>query len=340
MNKLTLDKEKECLVKMNTIKQKAQKAKEVIEYQIQNNILAQLIYRYFKDNVGIRGAALAYYLLFSVFPLVILLSTIISKMNMDLDMIFTTLSKFLPNSIINLIMSYLRYIQTDYNQSIMNFSIIFSIYFPWRAIKGLMLDIRYAFRQNNLKKPPLFLVRELLCTLIIPISFLASLIFIIMGRKVILDLISFLPPNTVHLSSGMLWIWNYARFILAGLIMSLSLTMIYRFSLNNKGIHFRNLFPGTMGAIFVWIIAGILFSFYAENYGTYSVVYGTLGAVIVLLLWLYLSGVIFIMGAELNAVLLDFRQRKKEKGKTKIIKEEMAEDLSSTPQSSSQDISE
>lgn len=326
----------------NAIKQKIQKGKGFIEYQVQNNILAQLIYRYFKDNVGIRGAALAYYLLFSVFPLVILLSTIISKMNMDLDSIFTTLSKFLPNSALNLVMSYLRYIQTDYNESIMNFSIIFSIYFPWRAIKGLMYDIRFAFRQDQLKKPPFFLFRELLCTLIIPISFLASLILIIMGRRVILDIISILPPDTVHLSSAMLWIWNYARFILAGLIMSLSLTMIYRFSLNNKGIHFANLFPGTMAAILVWIIAGILFSFYAENYGKYSVVYGTLGAVIVLLLWLYLSGVVFIMGAELNAVILSFRQRKKNKNELdqdppETKKEETVIDLSSssTPQNAS-----
>lgn len=287
----------------------SQKLKYRIQSLIDNNILAQLIFRYFHDNVGIRGAALAYYLLFSVFPLVILLSTIISKMNIDMDTVFNTLSRFLPKSMSELIMSYLHYIQTDYNQSIMTFSIVFSIYFPWRAIKGLMYDIRTAFRQDHLKKPYTFLLRELFCTITIPLSILVSLLFIILGRKLILDIIGLFPPNTIHFSNVLLWIWNYARFVLAALIMTAALAMIYRFSLNH-GVHFKQLFPGTFAAVIIWVIAGMAFSFYSENYASYSVVYGTLGAVIVLLLWLYLTGVVFIMGAEFNAILLEFQKRK------------------------------
>ncbi len=293
----------------NWMQKGSRKLKYRIQYLIDNNILAQLIFRYFHDNVGIRGAALAYYLLFSVFPLVILLSTIISKMNIDMDTVFNTLSRFLPKSMSELIMSYLHYIQTDYNQSIMTFSIVFSIYFPWRAIKGLMYDIRTAFRQDHLKKPYTFLLRELFCTITIPLSILVSLLFIILGRKLILDIIGLFPPNTIHFSNVLLWIWNYARFVLAALIMTAALAMIYRFSLNH-GVHFKQLFPGTFAAVIIWVIAGMAFSFYSENYASYSVVYGTLGAVIVLLLWLYLTGVVFIMGAEFNAILLEFQQRK------------------------------
>ena len=291
------------------IKNRTNKVKYRVQVFIDNNLFAQLVYRYFHDNVGIRGAALAYYLLFSVFPLVILLSTIISRMNIDMNSVFETLSRFLPKSMSELIMSYLHYIQADFNQSIMNFAIVFSIYFPWRAIKGLMHDIRKAFRQDHLKKPYTFLLRELFCTITVPLSILISLFSIVLGRKVILDIIGLFPPDTFHFSNVVLWVWNYARFVLAAFIMTIALATIYRFSLNH-GVHFKQLLPGTFGAVIIWVIAGMAFSFYSENYASYSVVYGTLGAVIVLLLWLYLTGVVFIMGAEFNAVLLEFQKRK------------------------------
>lgn len=293
----------------NLIKNGTNKVKYHIQTFIDNNLLAQLVFRYFHDSVGVRGAALAYYLLFSVFPLVILLSTIISKMNIDMDTVFDTLSRFLPKSMSELIMSYLHYIQADFNQSIMNFAIVFSIYFPWRAIKGLMHDIRKAFRQDHLKKPYTFLLRELFCTITIPLSILVSLFSIIIGRTVILDIIGLFPPDTFHFSNVVLWIWNYARFVLAAFIMTIALATIYRLSLNH-GVHFKQLLPGTFAAVIIWVLAGMAFSFYSEHYASYSVVYGTLGAVIVLLLWLYLTGVVFIMGAEFNAVLLEFQQRK------------------------------
>lgn len=293
----------------NLIKNGTNKVKYHLQVFIDNNLIAQLVYRYFHDSVGVRGAALAYYLLFSVFPLVILLSTIISRMNIDMNSVFDTLSRFLPKSMSELIMSYLHYIQADFNQSIMNFAIVFSIYFPWRAIKGLMHDIRKAFRQDHLKKPYTFLLRELFCTITVPLSILISLFSIVLGRKVILDIIGLFPPDTFHFSNVVLWIWNYARFVLAAFIMTVALATIYRFSLNH-GVHFKQLLPGTFGAVVIWVVAGMVFSFYSENYASYSVVYGTLGAVIVLLLWLYLTGVVFIMGAEFNAVLLEFQQRK------------------------------
>ncbi len=222
----------------NLIKNGTNKVKYHIQTFIDNNLLAQLVFRYFHDSVGVRGAALAYYLLFSVFPLVILLSTIISKMNIDMDTVFDTLSRFLPKSMSELIMSYLHYIQADFNQSIMNFAIVFSIYFPWRAIKGLMHDIRKAFRQDHLKKPYTFLLRELFCTITIPLSILVSLFSIIIGRTVILDIIGLFPPDTFHFSNVVLWIWNYARFVLAAFIMTIALATIFRLSLIH-GVHFK-----------------------------------------------------------------------------------------------------
>ena len=65
----------------------------------------------------------------------------------------------------------------------------------------------------------------------------------------------------------------------------------------------KKLLPGIIAALVSWMIVSIGFSFYVENFANYSVIYGTLGTVIVLLMWLYITAIILIMGAELNAVL-------------------------------------
>jgi membrane protein len=71
--------------------------------------------------------------------------------------------------------------------------------------------------------------------------------------------------------------------------------------------------PGALFSTFVWIIVSAVFSFYVTNFGRYATLYGSLGAIIVLMLWLYLTGAIFILGGELNAVLLRRRQYLEEK---------------------------
>lgn len=66
----------------------------------------------------------------------------------------------------------------------------------------------------------------------------------------------------------------------------------------------NRIWPGAVFSLVMWLVLSFLFSYYVENIARYSVIYGTLGAVIVLLLWLYLASVMLIMGAEFNSVLM------------------------------------
>ena len=73
----------------------------------------------------------------------------------------------------------------------------------------------------------------------------------------------------------------------------------------------RNVVPGAIIALIGWMVVSAAFSFYVENFANYSVIYGTLGTVIVLMMWLNLSAVMLIMGAEVNGALLAMRNEKK-----------------------------
>lgn len=85
-------------------------------------------------------------------------------------------------------------------------------------------------------------------------------------------------------------------------VVSIVVALIYRLA-PNRDVEWRWLTPGSVAATAVWLVATFAFSIYVQNFGNYQAVYGALGAIIVFLLWLYLSAYILLLGAELNQVL-------------------------------------
>ncbi len=274
----------------------------------------RLFTRCTKDEVTTRAAALAYYLVFSIFPLLILFSLIIGSLHIDTATMDILLARVLPKDMIDMLKGYLDYVTRTFDMKLLMFALVFSIYFPWRFIRSLMDGIRISYRQESeesfIRRP----LKQILCTLLIPLTLAASLILIILGHNVITFLVSLLPPQTLRLSDFLLTLWQYGRFLIAAAIMTIALIILYRCSIPTR-VPFKTLLPGIVFSIIAWVISSIAFSFYVENFGDYSVIYGTLGAFVILLLWLYLTGLIFLAGSEINALwwLRDsLRERRKE----------------------------
>lgn len=274
----------------------------------------RLFTRCTKDEVTTRAAALAYYLVFSIFPLLILFSLIIGSLHIDTATMDILLARVLPKDMIDMLKGYLDYVTRTFDMKLLMFALVFSIYFPWRFIRSLMDGIRISYRQESEESFIRRTLKQILCTLLIPLTLAASLILIILGHNVITFLVSLLPPQTLRLSDFLLTLWQYGRFLIAAAIMTIALIILYRCSIPTR-VPFKTLLPGIVFSIIAWVISSIAFSFYVENFGDYSVIYGTLGAFVILLLWLYLTGLIFLAGSEINALwwLRDsLRERRKE----------------------------
>ncbi|WP_289756072.1 YihY/virulence factor BrkB family protein [Faecalibaculum rodentium] len=273
----------------------------------------RLFTRCTKDEVTTRAAALAYYLVFSIFPLLILFSLIIGSLHIDTATMDILLARVLPKDMIDMLKGYLDYVTRTFDMKLLMFALVFSIYFPWRFIRSLMDGIRISYRQESEESFIRRTLKQILCTLLIPLTLAASLILIILGHNVITFLVSLLPPQTLRLSDFLLTLWQYGRFLIAAAIMSIAL-ILYRCSIPTR-VPFKTLLPGIVFSIIAWVISSIAFSFYVENFGDYSVIYGTLGAFVILLLWLYLTGLIFLAGSEINALWwlrASLRERRKE----------------------------
>ena len=94
-----------------------------------------------------------------------------------------------------------------------------------------------------------------------------------------------------------------ASWIAAAAVVSLVIALVYRYAPNRPNPKWAWLTPGSITATLLWIAATLGFGFYVANFGSYNATYGSLGAVVVFLTWLYLSGYILLMGGELNSEL-------------------------------------
>ena len=265
-----------------------------------------LIRNYSQHNVGKNAAALAYYLLFAIFPLLIFASNLLGLLKLDVYAITQTLSNFLPKDIVGLIESYLDYISHTSGHLLLWFSLVFSIWFPMRAVKGLMDDVRLA---HHLSKPPNSLkyrLRQLIYTVVFLVVIILTLALTTLGEHVLGYIGRLLPESTPRISGFIPDFWQYLRFIPMALLMFAALGALYAFSMDKRP-PIRQILPGIIAALISWMIVSIGFSFYVENFAHYSLIYGTMGAMIVLLMWLYMTALVLILGAEFNAALTKIR---------------------------------
>ena len=273
--------------------------------------LRLVIQNFFEHNVGKNAAALAYYLLFALFPMLIFLSNLLGLLDLNISEIIQILQRFLPKDVVGIVESYLDHVSHTSSQSMLWFALVFTVWFPMRAAKGLMDDVRLAYHLGKPAHPVSYTIRQLVYTVVLLIVVGLTLLFSTLGKQVLGYLNHLIPEKTLRISDYLLTIWQYLRFIPVGALMFAALGTLYAASLDKRQ-PWEEMLPGITAALLSWIVVSIGFSIYVENFANYSVIYGTLGAVIVLLMWLYMTAVILILGAELNAALRTVRQGNRE----------------------------
>ena len=102
-------------------------------------------------------------------------------------------------------------------------------------------------------------------------------------------------------------LWADLRFPVAAVAGYFALFFLYALSQDGRQ-PWRNIWPGTLAALAAWLVLSWLYAFYVDHIAHYSLLYGSIGAVIVLLIWLYMSAATLIMGAEFNGTLMSLRK--------------------------------
>jgi membrane protein len=112
----------------------------------------------------------------------------------------------------------------------------------------------------------------------------------------------------VGIGGGAVTAWDVAKWPVLILLVAVMLSILYHAAPNVRHPRFRWLTPGAVLAVVLWLVASALFGLYVAKFGSYNKTYGSLGAIIVFLVWLWLTNVAVLLGAELNAELERGRQ--------------------------------
>lgn len=192
-------------------------------------LAGDMIRRYYVHDVARDSAALTYYLLFAIFPLLIFVSTLLGVLELDIASITAVLAPILPSDVVDIIRTYLEYVAANQSRQLLWFSLVFSIWFPMRSTGCLMHSLRKAFGRSAPENILLGQLHTLLFTIWMIFVIGLTLALVVVGRRALYFLSGFLPLSETFIS-----VWGYLRFIILGLVMAISLGILYQLALGQR----------------------------------------------------------------------------------------------------------
>lgn len=253
-------------------------------------------------DVSSSGAQLAYFFLLSLFPLLLFILTLLPFLNLPQEQVFTTLENILPKEIFTIVERIIQGVLNNRNSGLLSIGIIATL---WSASKGVNALVKSLNRSYGISETrPFVIVRlvSLFFTVLLILLIIIALLLPVFGR-VIGDFLF----NTLGFDEIILVIWNYIRLVLPSILIVIVLALLY-WIVPNRPLYFRSAIPGAVFVAVAWGIISYGFSFYLSHFGNYSKAYGSIGGIIILMLWLYIIGIVLVVGGLLNAAM----QRRKE----------------------------
>lgn len=243
------------------------------------------------------AAQIAYFLLLSLFPLLLFLITLLGYLPIDTKLFAEFLSGYAPHEVTLYIQDNLAQIAATKNGRLLSLGIIGTF---WSASNGINALMKAMNRAYGIRESRTYLVSRLLSlglTAAMLGLILIALLLPIFGKMLGMYIFSFFG-----LSEDFLVIWNMLRWVLSSLIFFLILSVLYKLA-PNRFVRLKDTVWGAALATLAWQTVSLGFSFYVTEIAHYSVTYGGLGAVIMLLVWFYISGIIILAGGTFNAFL-------------------------------------
>jgi membrane protein len=257
------------------------------------------------DALGI-AAQLAYYLILALFPFILVLVSLMGTFGSEelASEVLTYFQRVMPQQAYAIIETFTANIISGQAEApgLFTFGILFTIWAASGAFAALINALNRAYDVQETR--PFWKVRgiAILMTLGLSVLVLIGVLLLVLGPQ-IGDTIAqvFGLKDTFELG------WNIARWPAALFFMVFTVALLYYFAPDVEQ-PFRWITPGGLIGVLLWVLASVAFNFYVSNFGSYNKTYGSIGAVIVLLLYLYISSLTILFGATLNAILVRMKE--------------------------------
>ena len=248
------------------------------------------------------SAEMAYNAMLALFPAILAVLTAIGLFEDSLQQTFRNLagqlSKVAPNQALDLILAFKQEISQTKSSGLFSFSFLLAIWASSGALSAAMNAL------DQIHKVPPEKTRPFWKAKLISLGLTIGSILLLVIASFLVFISDWVVQLVAHESgvSSLLSVWRLLSWPLALGIVATAFAFIYRFG-PSRWSHGTPLMPGAVLAAISWAILSGLFRLYVANFGNYNKVYGAVGAVIVLLLWLYMTSLVLLLGDQLNVTV-------------------------------------
>lgn len=251
-----------------------------------------------RDSLVTKASALAYNFMLAIFPGIIFLFTLIPYIPVDgfQDQLMSTISLVLPFNAFQAVQSTLEDIIKKQNGGLLSFGFFAALFFSTNGVNNLM----QAFNKSSLQPETRGWLKQRLVAITLTVIMVLALIFglstITIGEYIISRL-----KSEIHFKD---WFWIYiiagVRWFILVIVYFTTISILYRYGPSHPK-KWKLFSPGAWLATILALLTSWGFAFYINNFGNYNKVYGSIGTLIVIMIWLYLNSLIILIGFELNA---------------------------------------
>ena len=272
------------------------------------------------DDILGNAAQVAFYLTFALFPLLLflisLLGIILSDKQDLQNELFGILSQVMPASAFELVRTTLNEVTSNASGGKLTLGVLITLYSASAGIDNMRGTLNDVYDLKETRSWLRAKLTSLLLTLAIGALILAALGFIVYGTQ-FLD--RSLPIDSPYILEPLKWLVILAMLMLA-------FALLYNFAPNHDPLQWKWVSPGAAVGIALWIVLTGAFRLYLHYFDSYAATYGSLGAMIILLFWLYLTALVILIGGAINAIFDEESGIKKEAEDPELVKKEKESD--------------
>lgn len=261
-------------------------------------LIKRSLQAYLRHDMPVHAAALSFRMLFSMFPFVIFLLALLSFFRLPtfFGWLREQAGPLLPQPALQQVDAILIELQVP-QKGLLSIGAVVALWLASGAMRSLMraLNVAYAAKESRpaWKRYPL----SILFTIGIALMLTAAAILMHFGPQAMQWL-----AGLVGLEASFVTLWAWLRWPAALMLSSLAVAIAYHVA-PNVSHQFKLVSAGSLLSVLVWSVASLGFSYYVQNFANYDVMFGSIGAVIVLLAYIHLSMSVLLFGAEVNAVI-------------------------------------
>jgi membrane protein len=263
----------------------------------------EIRFRFKGDDIPALAAQLTYHLILAFFPFLIFLITLVACTPITKDDVLSALYHILPSNTYKIVFDLIQQSVPSRSSTLLPIGMITALWVASGGVTALIRGLNKAYDEEEKRSFWKLKGISALFTIGLVLAILISISMLVFGKMLGEYVFNYLGVTNLFGAA-----WNIIRYIITLAFLTLIFIFLYRY-LPHRQLNLKETLPGSIFSTVGWILVSSAFSFYVNNFGSFANMYGNIGGIILLLLWLYWINIIILLGGEINAALTTSKNR-------------------------------